>query len=146
LSVVSRSLPYCLALCLALAVMIAGCDSSGVGRIVPVKGQVTYEGKPVTSGSLVFKPDSAKGNKSTFEPAATIGADGSYSLFVKEQEGAPLGWYHVGVVAQEVNPNDPYAQAKSLIPARYNDAATSGLAVEVVEAPPPGAYDLKLAK
>jgi hypothetical protein len=130
----------------ALLGVLAGCDSSGLGKIVPVNGQVTYEGKPVTSGSLVFKPDTTKGNQSTLEPAATIGADGNYSLFIKEREGAPLGWYQVGVVAQEANPNDPYAPAKSLIPAKYNDAATSGLSVEVVETPAAGAYDLKLAR
>jgi hypothetical protein len=130
---------------LILLAALAGCDSSGVGRLVPVKGQVTIDGKPLTTGSLVFKADSAKGTISKFEPTGTIAADGGYSLFTKEKEGAPLGWYKVGVVAQESNPSDPYA-LKSLIPARYNEAETSGLAVEVVTKPAAGAYDLKLAK
>jgi hypothetical protein len=130
-----------------LAVSLSGCDSFGLGRIVPVKGQVTLDGKPLTTGSLVFKPDAAKGNQSKFEPASSIGADGSYSLFTKEKEGAPLGWYNVGIVAQEAaNPADPYAAMKPLVPARYNDAETSGVSVEVVASPAAGAYDLKLTK
>jgi hypothetical protein len=130
----------------ALLLAFAGCDSSGLGRIVPVKGKVMLDGKAVPTGSLVFKPDSAKANTSTFEPASPIGADGSYSLFTKEKQGAPLGWYKVGVVAQEANPSDPYAAMKALVPQRYNDPETSGVAIEVVASPAADAYDLKLAK
>ena len=136
----------CSAAIAALVLFLAGCDSSGLGRIVPVKGKVMLDGKAVPTGSLVFKPDSAKGNTATFEPASQIGADGSYSLFTKEKQGAPLGWYKVGVVAQEANPSDPYATMKALVPQRYNDPETSGIAVEVVESPAADAYDLKLAK
>ena len=132
---------------LALLGVIVGCDSSGVGRIVPVQGNVTYEGQPLTTGSLAFKPDAEKGNTSKFEPAANIEADGSYRLFTAEREGAPLGWYKVSVVAQApADEKNPYAAMKSLIPARYAETGTSNLAIEVVEAPPPGAYDLKLSR
>ncbi|HMC10721.1 MAG TPA: hypothetical protein VKH44_05505 [Pirellulaceae bacterium] len=133
-------------LSVVLLASLAGCNSSGVGRIVPVKGKITVDGKPLTIGSLVFKPDAAKGNPSQFGPAATIAADGSYSLFTKEKQGAPLGWYKVGVVAQEADPGNPYGPMKSLVPQRYNDAESSGLAIEVVAAPTPGTYDLKLAR
>jgi hypothetical protein len=132
--------------CALLAIGVAGCDRSSLGRIVPVKGKVTFDGRPVTSGSLVFKPDAAKGNSNTLEPAGTIGPDGRYSLFTKEREGAPLGWYQVAVVAQEINEKDPYAPPKSLIPTRYNEASTSGLEIEVTVSPVPGAYELKLVK
>jgi hypothetical protein len=131
---------------MALLAALTGCDSTGLGRIVPVKGKVTQDGQPLTTGSLVFKPDAAKGNSSKFEPSSAIGSDGSYSLFTKEKEGAPLGWYKVGVIAEQENPNDPYAARKSLVPPRYNDAESSGLGVEVVASPAADAYDLKLAK
>jgi hypothetical protein len=111
-----------------------------------VKGTVTMDGNPLTTGSLVFKPDASKGNQSTFEPAGQIGADGSYVLFTGPKEGAPLGWYNVGLVAQELNAADPYAAPKSLIPAKYADAASSGVAVEVVESPAAKAYDIQLTK
>jgi hypothetical protein len=108
---------------------------------------VTLDGAPLATGSLTYKPDAAKGNTSSLEPAATIGSDGSYTLYTKEKPGAPPGWYKVRVVAEgPANPADPYAPVKSLIPARWNDAETSGLTVEVVASPPAGAYDLKLTK
>jgi hypothetical protein len=134
------------AIVLTLLAGCAGCDSSGLGRLAPVKGHVLLDGKPLPTGSLVFKPDAAKGNSSQFEPSATITADGSYSLFTKEKTGAPLGWYKVGVIAQEENLADPYAARKSLVASRYNNAETSGLAIEVVAAPASGAYDIKLAQ
>jgi hypothetical protein len=129
-----------------IGTFVVGCDRSGVGRVVPVKGIVTIDGKPLTTGSLVFKPDAGKGNQSTFEPAGQIGADGSYELFTGPKEGAPLGWYNIGVVAQELNAADPYAAPKSLIPAKYADAVSSGVAIEVVENPAAGAYDIRLTK
>jgi hypothetical protein len=132
-------------ICILLVVCIAGCGSSGPGRLVPVKGTVTLDDKPLPTGSLVFKPDAAKGNNSPLEPAGTI-ADGGYSLFTKEKEGAPLGWYKVGIVAEEASAADPYAPRKSLVPARYNDVETSGLSIEVSTSPAAGAYDLKLTK
>jgi hypothetical protein len=132
--------------CVFLLAWLAGCGSSGPGRLVPVKGKVTLDDKPLATGSLVFKPDETKGNNSKFEPAGTIAADGSYSLFTREKEGAPLGWYKVGIVAEEANAADPYAPRKSLVPNRFNDAETSGLSIEVSSSPPSGAYDLKLTK
>jgi len=128
-----------------VAAVICGCGSSGAGRLVPVAGKVTVDGKPLSTGSLVFKPDAAKGNASKFEPSGTIGSDGTYSLFTKEKPGAPIGWYKVGIVAQQASANDPYVM-KSLVPERYNDADSSGLEIEVVASPVSGAYDLKLAK
>lgn len=142
-----RARPYWIAAGLTLLVVAVGCDSSGVGRLVPVQGKVTYEGQPLTAGSLALKPDAEKGNTSKFEPAANLGPDGSYRLFTAEREGAPLGWYKVAIVAQApADEKNPYAAQKSLIPARYAETGTSNLAIEVVETPPPGAYDLKLTK
>ena len=141
------ALAYGIALGIALVGPIVGCDSSGVGRLVPVQGQVTFEGQPLTTGSLVFKPHSEKGNPSKFEPASTINADGSYQLFTAEREGAPPGWYKVSVVAQAPpDEKNPYAATRSLIPARYAEVETSNLEIEVVEKPRPDAYDLKLTK
>ena len=123
-----------------------GCGPAAV-RLVPVQGKVMMEGQPLTTGTLVFKPDAEQGNSQTLEPAANIEADGSYTLYTTAKEGAPLGWYQVGVVANgPANEKDPYAAPKSLIPARYAEVSTSALAVEVVEKPAAGAYDLKLKK
>ena len=129
---------------LALVAMAGGCGSD---RLVPVKGKVTVDGAPLTTGSLVFKPDAAKGNASKFDSSSEISADGSYSLYTRQKEGAPPGWYKVSVVAQgPANPADPYSAQKSLIAERYNNPEASGLEVEVTASPPAGGYDLKLAK
>jgi hypothetical protein len=132
---------------LLVVLALTGCNSSGLGRVVPVQGKVTLNGAPLSSGSLVFKPDAAKGNNSTLQPASDIAADGTYNLFTKEKPGAPLGWYKVGVVAEgPASPTDPYAPRKSLVAQRYNDPETSGVAIEVVTTPAAGAYDVKLTK
>jgi hypothetical protein len=108
-----------------------------------VEGQVTFQGQPLKTGSLLFQPDAAKGNSSTLTPSGTIGPDGRYKLYTQERPGAPPGWYKVGIVAQEAPPNDPYAM-RSLIPQRYGDPQTSGISIEVSANAAAGAYDIKL--
>lgn len=122
--------------------MLAGCGRAGPA-LLPVEGEVTYQGQPLKTGSLVFHPDAAKGNNSPLTPSGTIGPDGRYKLFTQERAGAPPGWYKVGIVAQEAPPNDPYAM-RSLIPPRYADPQTSGIAIEVSPNAPAGAYNIQL--
>jgi hypothetical protein len=121
---------------------LVGCGRSGP-TLVPVEGQVTFQGQPLKTGSLLFQPDAAKGNSSTLTPSGTIGPDGRYKLYTQERPGAPPGWYKVGIVAQEAPPNDPYAM-RSLIPQRYGDPQTSGISIEVSANAAAGAYDIKL--
>jgi hypothetical protein len=137
-------------------ILVSGCgDASGVGQTFPVAGKVIINNAPLTAKSTVvlFKPDTAKGNTSPFEPVGTVDAEGNYALTTKGKNGAPPGWYKVVVTAREEGPpahpksrQDHRPVAKSLVPARYGLAETSDLSVEVVEKPTPGAYDLKLRK
>ena len=138
---------------LAAGVLIAsviGCDKgvSGLGKLVPVRGKVLLGDKPLTTGVVVFRPDAPKGNTSKHEPRGQIDADGNYKLMTDQKEGAAPGWYKVGIIAarQPTDPKRPYALPRSLIPLIYNDPEKSGLALEVVEKPGPGAYDLKISK
>jgi hypothetical protein len=130
-----------------------GCgDSSGVGKTVPVAGTVTLDDKPVTATSTIvlFKPDASRGNTSPFEATGTVDGEGNYRLSTKGKKGAPPGWYKVVVTATE--PREAEAKGplnhrpgpKSLLPARYGEAATTTVAIEVVEGPASGAYDVKL--
>ena len=41
--------------------VLNGCRDSGAGRF-EVSGAVTYKGKPVPAGQVIFEPDPAKGN------------------------------------------------------------------------------------
>jgi hypothetical protein len=133
---------------LGLAVGSAGCgDPTDIGRTVPVVGKVTANGKPVKAGSVSFRPDKSKGNTSAHEPYGEIDADGNYKLRTGKKEGAPVGWYRVAVFAGEpVEVGNLSGQAKWYANPKYAAAESSGLTIEVVEQPAPGAYDLKLTE
>src|SRR5262245_38555371 len=70
---------------LLLVVLLAvGCgDDSGVGKTYPVSGKVTLNGEPLIAktATVLFKPDVAKGNTTTFEPAASVDSSGNYTVF-----------------------------------------------------------------
>jgi hypothetical protein len=136
----------------AACLLAVGCgDDSEVGRTLPVTGSVTLDGTPLTESSTVilFKPDAARGNTSLFEPAGTVDSQGVYRLTTKGKKGAPPGWYKVVVTAIDSRAGRDASHhrpaAKSLVAAAYGQAATTPLAVEVVEDPAFGAYDLKLS-
>jgi hypothetical protein len=127
-------------------------DSSGVGKTFPVSGSVTLGDEPLAAESAVvlFKPDVSRGNSSPFEPTGNVDKDGHYSLSTKGKRGAPPGWYKVIVTAvgssveYPKGPKQGHPHPRSLVPARYGQAKTTDLAVEVVPEPAPGAYDIHL--
>jgi hypothetical protein len=130
---------------------VVGCGrgDGDLGRLVPVQGKVMLGGGPLTTGVVIFRPDAAKGNASKHEPRSHIDAEGHYKLVTAQRhDGAAPGWYKVGVIAvlQSTDRKNPYALPKSLIPSIYNDPEKSPLALEVVEEPTPGAYDLQIGK
>jgi len=139
-----------------VASALAGCSSGDdIGRTVPVRGRVTYEGNPLGTGVVIFRPDVHKGNTGGNEARGTIDAEGYYKLSTgtgpKPKEGVPPGWYQVGVVSLKEPAERPKdlrggmpPPLESFIPQKYSDPATSGLSVEVTENPESGAYDLKL--
>jgi hypothetical protein len=93
---------------------------------------------------VVFYPDAARGNPSREEPRGEIDAEGNYRVLTGLRPGAPPGWYKVTVgVTEQPNPNDAYTFTW-LVPQDYVDKDKSKLALEVVEKPAPGAYDLHL--
>jgi len=123
-------------------VALAGCGK-GSESLAPVVGKVTVDGKPLTSGSVSFRPDKSKGNDSQHQPNGTIDAEGKFELFVPPaRKGAPLGWYKVVVTALD----DPWPgkPLKSFIDMKYSDETTTPISLEVVAKPEAGRYDLKL--
>jgi hypothetical protein len=118
-----------------------GCDSAG--SLQKVSGKVTVDGAPLTTGTVRFVPDKEKGNKTTTEPTGQIGADGTYSLMTDGKSGAPAGWYKVTINASEIPESSKPFSGKSLVAPKFNDPAASGLSIEVVASPKPGAYDLQ---
>jgi hypothetical protein len=139
---------------------VCGCsDRSGVGTTYAVSGKVTLDGQPLKLNTTVilFEPDESKGNLGLFSPAGGVDEAGSYSLKTKGRSGAPPGWYRVIVTAHEGNVRHPKQGgqadegghagrpvARSLVPAKYGQAKTTDLSIEVVAEPGAGAYDLHL--
>src|SRR5262249_4958975 len=84
---------------------LAGCGPPHSQTMFPVEGQVRFEGKPLTAGTVVLHPDGSKGNSTKHEPRGSIEPDGKYRIITHPQEGARPGWYKVAVIATE--PSDP---------------------------------------
>jgi len=126
-----------------LLLSLAACgEGDPVGRRVPVKGQVTVDGKTPDHGSVAFWPDAAKGNASKFECVGSIAADGSYTISTRGKAGAPPGAYKVTLVMQaQADSTDP-TKAVLESPRQYLKKETTTMTIEVVEKPAPGAYDL----
>src|SRR3954470_17468135 len=100
---------------------------SGCGQrkpTAPVSGLVTYKGKPLTRGRVIFHHASGQYG------FGDIGPDGRYKL------EAPLGECRVAVECKEEPPPNPppgMLILKSLIPQRYEDHMSSGLKFDVKE-------------
>ena len=156
-----RWILFSLPLLLGLAAL-TGCGGGGSEKVVPVTGKVTLDGEPLTAGTVTFQPDESKGNKSKASASGMVDASGNYKLFITpEKEGAPLGWYKVGVnpvgmqmggmaalpeAGKLTDPNKNVSPTGGAVNKKYHVPATSGLSIEVVEKPAAGAYDLKLTK
>jgi hypothetical protein len=128
------------ALFLALGLtMIVGCDSGP--KRVPVQGEVTLDGQPLSGGVIHFYPDTEKGNQHRVDCLSPV-RNGKFNLLttaVKDSEsgdGVPLGWYKVYLyteVSEVVIKIDP----------RFTDPARTPIEVEVVEKPGPGQYKIE---
>jgi hypothetical protein len=129
---------------LALALLLlpsAGCGGGTAPSGVPVKGKVTVGNQPLKDGQVVFHPDPKK-NTTTIHVARGEVVNGVYELKSEAGgEGTPVGWYKVTVHTREkVDPKDEYSLPKSL---GFEDPK-SGIPMQVVENPKPGAYDITL--
>ena len=84
---------------LAAVACLAACIGCGPSRpeMAAVHGRVTYQGKPVVEGTIVFYPE--KGRPAT----GTLAPDGSYRLTTFDaNDGAMLGRHHVTIEARRI--------------------------------------------
>jgi hypothetical protein len=117
-------------LTLVLIIAVAGCGEAAPSTY-PVTGKVSYQGKPLPLGVVMFI------SKTGPAAAANIGPDGTYRL------DAVPGKHRVSVVAMPKQQGRPdpnveggidttgFPAPKSLIPEKYNEYSTSGIEVEV---------------
>ena len=132
-----------------IALMIAGCGPDGRAGLIPVSGRVRLGSDSLTTGSVSYRPDAAKGNQSLDHPTGSIDRTGNYRLFTVGTTGAPPGWYKVVVNATEPTGDSGQASPgmpKSIIDLRYNDPSATPLSIEVTADAPTGHYDLHLDK
>jgi hypothetical protein len=136
------------------ATLALGCDKSEIGPIYPVRGTIRLNGEPLAakSAAVLFKPDTARGNTSAFEPSGTVDEAGQYQLMTQGKHGAPPGWYKVIVAAYNSSPEHRKSArpgrpvVTSVVPAKYGRAETTPLSIEVVAEAASDAYELKLSK
>ncbi len=121
-----------------------GCGSGPDMR--SVTGRVTYEGKPISEGTVTFYP--AGGGRPAI---GHLGSDGAFTLTTfQKDDGALLGEYKVTIEAKQVSnvPPEPktlteeIAQAPAsreranvtwLVPEKYTDQTRSGLTAVVAD-------------
>ncbi len=123
-------------MCAAAMFVLSGCggEAGGQQETAPVQGSVTYNGQPLTTGTVFFVPE---GGGPTAE--GQVREDGTFELTTYEEgDGAVPGQHGVMIHAEreleEVlpededpdNPPDP-----QLIPAKYSSVETSGLTATV---------------
>jgi hypothetical protein len=116
---------------LVLSSAVSGCGGSNRMKTAIVKGQVTYKGRPVPNGTVLFIP-SDQGPSATGE----LQKDGTYVLTTHQKgDGAVLGKHNVVIVAMEDTsdklPEQRNPLPPSIVPDRYTSAATTDLTAEV---------------
>lgn len=149
---------------------VAGCGSGSQYEHAKVHGKVTYKGKPVTLGSVLFVPVEPP-KDGVMQPASgSIQPDGSYELKSEADAGAIIGEHKVVVVsidgseeakptkaeaskaakaAKVADPNAPpapkpaAAKFKMLVPKVYSDPTTTPITRKVV--PGDNQIDIDLA-
>lgn len=134
------------AVCAAFGLFLAsGCGDDGP-RLVPVKGTVTINGKPLGEADLTFVPDPS--NKDVTPGADRTGPEGNYMARFNARTGLAPGKYKVliskkaappaGVVLPDEIKMDPVQQEmmglrKETLPKKYADATEATEMIDVGE-------------
>jgi hypothetical protein len=129
---------------LGLVFQLSGCSSydSNMPKLGKVRGKVSYQGKPVNTGRVVFTPVGGKGGDTGQGASGEVESDGTYEMTTfNAGDGAILGQHIVTVVVREktampkpdADGHIKYEVPKALTPAKYATADKSPLRCTVVE-------------
>ena len=133
--------------------VIGGCESKSGLELFPVRGEVTYKGKPVPEGTVAYLPQGSGSRQAT----GAIQPDGTFALMTRQQDdGAMRGSYNIAIYAYKPHPGEPKTREahealartgglkrQFLIPEKYTDPTTSGL-TDTVDENHPGFKKLEL--
>jgi hypothetical protein len=119
-------------------------------KLGKVHGKVTYNGKALDGGRVLFTPASGKGGDSGQNASGEINSDGTYEMTTfNTGDGAILGQHIVTVVVQkgempkpDANSHIKYELPKNLVPSKYATADKSPLKCTVV--PEGTKFDIEL--
>lgn len=127
-----------LSVALTLSVLVClGCQS-GEKDVVDVQGRVTYQGQPVSAGTISFSPKSVTQGATQRPATAVLETDGTYRLKAyRNQFGMPPGEYAVSVLSYQGSMLDP-STVKYLVPKKFSESGTSGLVATIPESHPGG--------
>ncbi|MCH9655603.1 MAG: DUF4198 domain-containing protein [Planctomycetes bacterium] len=124
-----------------LMLFLLGCSGPNEPKqreVFPVKGVVTYKGKPMPDASVVLHPVNKKDDGlPTYLPRGHVDEDGKFSVSTYQKgDGAPAGTYKVsfswqgplkGVSEEEED------KLREKIPRKYRNPNTSGFIVTILE-------------
>lgn len=102
-------------------------------QMVPVSGQVLYNGKPLEFGTVMLQPERGQPAVGAIQPG------GAFSLTTyKDGDGAVVGKHRVRITCYESQRSTALPKnseiislGRALIPAKYANYATSGLEAEI---------------
>ncbi len=121
--------------CLVLCFALSGCGSKPAWEVThPVKGLLTYKGKPVANADLAFFPQDSS-YPDTVRPRARTKEDGSFIVWTyNEGDGAPVGSYKVTAVHNEIGISKEAVVAKpNDLPPKYSTLEGTDLQITVKE-------------
>lgn len=111
----------------------AACGPAGLPNMVPIRGTVRVDGKPLNEGTVLYLPiGSGRQARGDIQP------DGSFQLTtLREGDGAQYGEYQVVVIAYKPHPGEPTREQieamggkierEFAIPEKYTQGETSGI-------------------
>jgi hypothetical protein len=105
-------------LLLAAFALVAGCSRGE--RLYHVAGNVTFAGKPVPKGTIVFEPDTSRGNQGSAGFAQIV--NGHYDTRVGEGKGTVGGPHLVRILGLDGIPRGELVNGSPLFP-EYNTTA-----------------------
>lgn len=115
---------------------VLGILSPSCGRrieLVPVQGQVTLDGRPLTGGSIMLQPPAGPAARGRIDGAGQfrLGTYRPADGVIPGRAAVRVAWFEKSS-ADEGNSDAETAPGESLIPERYSDFSMSGITVDVV--------------